>query len=49
MVWRWTTRQETMRESWKLHSITVGAPGGGVFLPSHNKILDKLVGLFSAE
>jgi hypothetical protein len=40
-VWRWAVRQETQRESWKRHSITVGAPrGGGVFLPSHNQILD---------
>jgi hypothetical protein len=34
MVWTWVVRQETMSESWKHHSITVDAPGGGgVFLP----------------
>ena len=30
-VWRWAVRQETMKESWKRHSITVGGPGGLVF------------------
>ena len=29
-----------MRESWKSHSVTVHGLGGGVFLPSHNKIYD---------
>jgi hypothetical protein len=31
MGWRWTVRQETMREGCYRHSITVDAPGGVAF------------------
>ena len=41
MTWRWVVRQGTIREGWQCPSITVDAPGVGVFLSSHNKIHDR--------
>ena len=45
-VWRWVVRLETMRESWRLHCVTIGPPGGlgGVYSTVIVKSMTHILG-----